>query len=189
MLPINLKVELIHSLGFKVQQTNWSNKMKKSLRKLTQTITAGLLLSSLLLPSAFAADLPPGTVVSCGSPRPLVPVLAADMPAGTVVSGGLTWMQNRSMVPSPGLVNWSTANNTCNALTAGGYSDWRLPTKQELSALYSACKLTIIVVDWLPVSTWSSTDYYGTYHYSVDLGKGSVHNFVNGSKLSVSCVR
>ncbi|CAN1502228.1 hypothetical protein MCEORH2_00554 [Methylophilaceae bacterium] len=56
------------------------------MKKLTLSLTATVLLASLLLPSAFAAD----------------------MPAGTVTSGGLTWTNNTSMVPSPGDATAST---------------------------------------------------------------------------------
>ena len=36
-----------------------------------------------------------------------------------------------------GCVNWSSASSMCNSSTVAGYTDWRLPTKDELMTLYS----------------------------------------------------
>ena len=149
----------------KVQQTNWSNKMKNPAKKLTLSITAGLLLSSLLLPSAFAASLP----------------------AGAVVSNGLTWTRNNSTFASPGRTVWLAANNTCNALIAGGHNDWRLPVSSEFSALD---KGALKSAGWTLDFTWSSTasDDVG-YHYLVDLSNGNVLSSSGSLSSYVSCVR
>ena len=38
------------------------------------------------------------------------------------------------VAPSPNEIKtWREANDYCNGLTIGGYSDWRLPTEEELS--------------------------------------------------------
>ena len=137
--------------------------MKKSLRKLTQTITAGLLLSSLLLPSAFAADLPPGTVVS----------------------NGLTWTRNNSTIKSK-TANWTTANNACNALTAGGYTDWRLPVFSEFDALDN---VALKSAGWTLDNTWSSTRYSSGRHYSGYLPNGNTGWGYDDTLYYVSCVR
>ncbi|NLA41423.1 MAG: DUF1566 domain-containing protein [Smithella sp.] len=34
-------------------------------------------------------------------------------------------------------INWQNAKSYCEHYRAGGYSDWRLPTQNELAALYS----------------------------------------------------
>lgn len=72
------------------------------------------------------------------APRPLTPcpvknrfAIAADgcvSDAGT----GLTW--SRENVPG-GRMNWAKAKEACAALRLGGFSDWRLPTIQELLTL------------------------------------------------------
>jgi hypothetical protein len=35
-------------------------------------------------------------------------------------------------------LNWSQSQNYCESLTLGGYTDWRLPTLEELENLYDA---------------------------------------------------
>ena len=138
--------------------------MKKTAKKLTRSITAGLLLSSLLLPSAFAAD---------------------------VVSGGLTWTSNRGAVASPGKSNWSVAKATCNALTAQGLpaGSWRLPTKEELSAL-SASQIGTRFFYTLRDAGWgfdwtSNADF----HYIVNLSNNKIDAGHNSEYYYVSCVR
>lgn len=138
--------------------------MKTSTIKSIAFITASVLLTSLLLPSAFAADLP----------------------AGTVVSGGLTWTRNNSTVASLGATNWNTAHSTCDTLTAGGFN-WRLPTKQELSALFAASRSALTAAGWTLGTTWSSTHDDAGNHYVVDLFSGIV-NFGNGKGSYGSCV-
>ncbi|CAN1502194.1 Protein of unknown function DUF1566 [Methylophilaceae bacterium] len=139
--------------------------MKKSTKRLTLSITVGLLLSSLILPSAFAAD----------------------MPAGTVVSGGLTWTRNNSTVASSGTANWNATHSTCNALSVGGIDNWRLPTKQELSALFAASRSVLTSAGWTLGTTWSSTRNDEGNYYVVDLFSGIV-NFGNGNGSYGSCV-
>ena len=147
--------------------TNWSNKMKESFRKSTLSITAGLLLSSMLLPSAFAGYLPDGTVNSLG----------------------LTWTRNNSTISSTGKADWNAANKTCNALTAGGFTDWRLPTKQELSILFSISINALTTAGWTLKSTWSSTKYNNdnSIYYCVDLANGN-YGWANGGSYYVTCV-
>jgi hypothetical protein len=145
---------------------NWSNKIKKYAKRLTLSITASVLLASLLLPSAFAAD----------------------MPAGTVVSNRLKWTQNNSTVVSPGKSNWSVAKNTCDKLTAGGYTDWRLPLNSELNALD---KGLLKSAGWTIDYIWSSeTDHNSNYHYVKWLGNVDLLETVpNNNVVYVSCVR
>ena len=143
--------------------------MKETAKKLTLSITAGLLLSSLLLPSAFAASLP----------------------AGTVVSNGLTWTRNNSTVASPGKSNWSDAKSTCDKLTAGGYTDWRLPVNSELNALD---KGALKSAGWTIDYNWSETPANGSsgngYHYMKSLSSGGYLVQVSDrSDNYVSCVR
>ena len=37
-------------------------------------------------------------------------------------------------------VNWTNAKKYCDDYRAGGYTDWRLPTQEELVALYDGAK-------------------------------------------------
>ena len=134
--------------------------MKNPAKKLTLSITAGLLLSSLLLQSAFADNLP----------------------AGYVVSGGLTWTSNNGM----GL--FSDANGMCANKIESGADNWRLPTQQELSALYSASKSAFTTAGWTLNYTWSSTAYGAGSHYFVYLDDGLVGWAVDSGNAYVTCV-
>ncbi|MEN8136555.1 MAG: DUF1566 domain-containing protein [Thermodesulfobacteriota bacterium] len=49
-------------------------------------------------------------------------------------SSPLMWQQDRG----PLFTSWEKANNYVNKLELGGYSDWRLPTKEEFLELYFA---------------------------------------------------
>ena len=140
--------------------------MKNPAKKLTLSITASLLVSALLLPSAFAAD----------------------MPAGTVTSGGLTWTRNNSTA-SPYSTNWNNANSTCNNLIVGGADNWRLPTQKELSALYSVSKSALTKAGWTLVQTWSSNNIGTGFYYSVGLGDGDAHWYSDSNNFFVSCVQ
>jgi hypothetical protein len=145
--------------------------MKKYAKKLTLSITASVLLASLLLPSAFAAD---------------------------VVSGGLTWTSNKSVVASPGKSKWSVANATCNALTAQGLpaGSWRLPTKEELSALSASQSgtrffYTLRDAGWAFDWTWTNTaaNSIADHHFVVNLSNGEIDGEFNNNYYYVSCVR
>lgn len=139
--------------------------MKKSTRKLTLS-TAGLLLCSFLVPTAFAATLP----------------------EGTVVSGGLTWTRNNSTVSKRG-ANWQPAKDACDNLTAGGYTDWRLPSKPELLALYANSKAALSSAGWTLANTWSTATTSPNYHYGVTLNNGNSYNYKDSTDVLVSCVR
>ena len=137
--------------------------MKNPAKKLTLSITAGLLLSSLLLQSAFADNLP----------------------AGYVVSGGLTWTSNNGM----GL--FSDANGMCANKIESGADNWRLPTQQELSALYSASKSAFTTAGWSLQHTWTSTggEKVGAgYHYEVYLYSGTSGLATDKELMHVTCV-
>lgn len=79
-------------------------------------------------------------------------------------------LSNGSQVP------WETAESLCNNSTVMGFSDWRLPTKDELVVMYNnRDKLGVFIYGY-----WSSTLYgrnqYGTQYYIFDIQ--------NGQKLS-----
>ncbi|MDO9232444.1 MAG: DUF1566 domain-containing protein [Methylotenera sp.] len=117
-------------------------------------------------------------------------VTPAPLPVGAVVSVGLTWTRDNSTVANPGYANWTTANNTCNALTAQGLAagSWRLPTQAELSALYTAGTGALTTAGWAVSGTWSSTAS-GAGHNGVNLGNGNVFSTLDTADVYVSCVR
>jgi hypothetical protein len=54
--------------------------------------------------------------------------------------------------------NWAYAKTACDELILNGYSDWHLPSKEELNALH--VNLTQIGVGGFAVcGYWSSTEY------------------------------
>ncbi|WGW01368.1 Ig-like domain-containing protein [Vibrio sp. YMD68] len=90
--------------------------------------------------------------------------------------------------------NWSNADNFCENVEMGGYSDWRLPSRDELTQLQASTQAGVFVAFGWPIyySYWSSTldtSYTGTRHYSISLTNG--YAFKNGdlSNNYVSCVR
>ncbi len=71
--------------------------------------------------------------------------------------------------------SWSDANTYCNNLTLYGFTDWRLPTKDELLQMYYD-RNTIKVFHSYNVF-WSSSkceEYFGDYYYLVDFYDGSL---------------
>lgn len=61
--------------------------------------------------------------------------------------------------PEVGEMSWQSAKDYCNNLTFAGYSDWYLPSKDELMALY-VYRLSIGGFDYGYYSQyWSSTEY------------------------------
>ena len=96
--------------------------------------------------------------------------------------GTLIWSKNNSTVAS-----YSAALAACVAMnnsSALGYSDWRLPTQQELSGLYNS---HTALTGWTSAFTWSSTAGGGG-HYDVDLNVGGVGWIYDGTYGYVSCV-
>jgi hypothetical protein len=120
-------------------------------------------------------------------------VTPAPLPDGAVVSVGLTWTRNNSTVANPGRANWTTANNTCNALTAQGLAagSWRLPTSAELQALYAAGNNALSSAGWeVPLGgTWSSTASGAGSHNGVHLASGNIFSTLDTTDVYVSCVR
>jgi Protein of unknown function (DUF1566)/Pentapeptide repeats (8 copies) len=84
----------------------------------------------------------------------------------------------------PGRYSWEAAKKACDDLDENGYSDWHLPTKDELNMLYYAKSA---VGGFSDFNYWSSTEYsayYAWYQYF----------FFNGSqvfnvKYFILCVR
>jgi len=66
-----------------------------------------------------------------------------------------------------GEMDWNTAKTACDELILNGYSDWRLPTKDELNAIYVNLK-KLGVGGFAGYSYWSSTEdvgYYAWFQY------------------------
>jgi len=88
-------------------------------------------------------------------------------------------------------ISWSAANSYCENLTCWGYSDWRLPTIEELETMYQLREAIggfIRDTSWCTGGIWhnyhsvyhsSTVGSYYTYHYYVEWNSGSVSNNVD----------
>lgn len=96
-----------------------------------------------------------------------------------------------------GCVDWNSADMMCKSSIVAGYSDWRLPTKEELMVLYNnkekigGFKLgstdnSSSTYEWC---YWSSS-YYGSYnYYFVNFSSGETDYFGASRRYSVRAVR
>jgi hypothetical protein len=117
-------------------------------------------------------------------------VKLAELPAGAVVSGGLTWTRNNTTV-SGGESSWYAGYEACNNLTAQGFpvGSWRLPTKDELLALYEAGNGALSSAGWTLSYTWSSSTNAVGDHYFVGLFRPRVGPDNGSIRCYVTCVR
>ncbi len=70
------------------------------------------------------------------------------------------------------VLNWPDADAYCNNLTLYGYTDWRLPTKEELLQMYNDRNN---IGDFGPFEYWSGTqdsNYNLQYYWTVDFANG-----------------
>lgn len=106
----------------------------------------------------------------------------------TDTNTGLMWQKDTA----PSLYSWQQALSYCENLTLSGYSDWRLPNKNELQSIidYNRHNPSIDPTFSNTVSFlyWSSTTYarYPSYAWYFSYYYGYV---VNGSKLTRGYVR
>jgi len=96
------------------------------------------------------------------------------------------------------LVNNPSSQNVCGALTLGGYSDWRLPSKKELTSIvdYSIPYPGPTIKqsnfpNTVASNYWSSTKLaYGPYDaWDVDFGVGDVYYYIKVAPGYFRCVR
>ncbi|MCI4669841.1 MAG: SBBP repeat-containing protein [Bacteroidia bacterium] len=69
-------------------------------------------------------------------------------------------------------VNWATAQSTCTNLTAFGFSDWYLPSRLELDAMYKQSYYITGLSQTSLVKYWSSTQIDANTAYSQRLDYG-----------------
>ncbi len=87
------------------------------------------------------------------------------------------------VAPSPGYMEWGAANSYCENLTLYGYSDWRLPTIDELRQMY---------VDRMSIGGFIHGGSYGThwsgtfYSRNNNTNYYSMINFINGEEGAYS---
>ena len=89
---------------------------------------------------------------------------------------------------SPKELTWEEAFDYAKKLRTGGFSDWRVPTKEELEIIYKIKdRCGIEDTDWF----WSSSTYVSSasYAWSVDFDNGDVDDNFKACTYYVRCVR
>jgi hypothetical protein len=106
-------------------------------------------------------------------------------------STGLQWQDNNVGVT----MSWQSAIDTCEALTLGGFDDWRLPNVNELENLVDDTRRNpAIDVSFQNTTSnyyWSSTSYVGYLNAAWVVGFHSdyQHNDNKNYNRYVRCVR
>ena len=99
--------------------------------------------------------------------------------SGTTIAGAdgvLLGTGNQNTIDiMTGCTTSGTAARLCSDLTQGGYSDWYLPSKDELNKLYLS---KVAIGGFVNGNYWSSTEYDATYAY--------YQNFTGGSQSSIN---
>ena len=70
----------------------------------------------------------------------------------------------------PERLSWNDAKKACSELKENGFSDWYLPSKEELNKLHHAKDTLGGFVD---INYWSSTEFSANYAWFQDFGSGS----------------
>lgn len=89
-----------------------------------------------------------------------------------------------------GTGSWGDMKRLCESSTVGGYTDWRLPTINELASLY---ELKIQIGNFITDGSgksyyWSDESSYNYSHYYIDFSDGS-RNSSNAISHSARAVR
>ena len=95
---------------------------------------------------------------------------------------------NYHVYPDMGEMTWQQAISACNGLSYGGYSDWFLPSKYELIAMYQ--KKTAIG-GFSYTYYWSSTEYNSSKAWGHGFGSGYQYDsdYDKSYGFRVRCVR
>lgn len=111
----------------------------------------------------------------------------------TDAKSGLSW-QDDSLAKT-GQKNWNDAVNYCDNLSWSGYSDWRLPSVDELQTLNDFSKydssLNSSIINTALGSYWSSTSYsdYVDGAWIVNAEDGYTNGVLKSNSNYIRCVR
>jgi hypothetical protein len=87
-----------------------------------------------------------------------------------------------------GSMDWNTAKTACDELILNGYSDWHLPSKEELNALYVNLKqigVGVCAYDYY----WSSPEYKGPSAWVQNFNNGGQDFSYKSTRCNVRAVR
>jgi hypothetical protein len=126
---------------------------------------------------ATAADISSGAEWGCQG----TPISGAD---GTAIGTG---NQNTIDIMA-GCATAGIAARLCGDLTEGGYSDWYLPSKDELTALYTNKDA---IGGFANSRYWSSSEFdaEGLYAWFYDFGNGFAFRNIKNSTYPVRAIR
>ena len=85
-----------------------------------------------------------------------------------------------------GVMNWESAKTACDNLVLNGFSDWRLPSREELNSLYENRDK---IGGFADGGHWSSTGYDNDSAWRLYFGIGKQYYRDKSTKCSVRAVR
>lgn len=88
--------------------------------------------------------------------------------------------------PAINTMNWSDASSYCNNLTLYGYTDWRLPTVDELLQMYQDRNT---IGGFNSNCWWSGTYKYTNAHYGVYFNTGNTSDYSDSQDSKYNFVR
>jgi hypothetical protein len=87
-----------------------------------------------------------------------------------------------------GNMDWNSAKTACEELILNGYSDWHLPSKEELNSVYVNLN-QIGVGGFADDVYWSSTESDSGNAWGQGFSSGRQYNDGKGNKYNVRAVR
>ena len=157
------------------------------------TVTIGVLASDYHLPDTNA-DADVTTTFGEDSDFTINPQSYTDNGDGTITDNntGLSWQQTEDFAAR----DWDEAITYAENMTLGGFDDWRLPTKKELSLILDYSRVSpAINTTYFPSTNgsyyWTSTTYAfdTTNAWRVGFTMGGVSQIAKTDTLYVRCVR
>ena len=103
---------------------------------------------------------------------------------GTAVGTG----EQNTIDIEDGCTTFDTAADVCAILSLGGYSDWFLPSKDELNFMYENLKISW-VGGFAANFYWSSSEYDADFAWCQDFGSGYQFNYAEFKAYRVRAVR
>ncbi len=171
LVPICLdRVEL--PLGFKLIQapdlSDWGNNSShQSFLDLQSDITSRISSSKPSLPTASPSS--QSKVLSAVPKLKIGDNYGGGKVAFIDATGQHGVIAAEADLPGGDKYSWEAAKKACSDLRENGYSDWRLPSKEELNQLYINRSA---VGGFADVNYWSSTEYDATTAQTLNFGSG-----------------